>query len=198
MRLVADGAQQLGRLELALAVDLDVQLAAGGGLELEPGAAVRDDLGVEQVAAGGRVLDGGVVDARRADQLADDDALGAVDDERALLGHEREVAHVDALALDLARLLDEQLDPDVERLGEGQVARAALQLGVLGRLELVLLEAELHDPAGEVLDGADLVEQLAQPVLDEPVERVQLELDQVRDGQDFGDAGVALALSERQ
>ena len=108
---VADGTQQLGRLELALAIDLDVQLAARAGLELEPRAAVRDDLGVEQVAAGRRILDRGVVDARRADQLADDDALGAVDDERALLGHEREVAHVHALALDLARLLDQQLDP---------------------------------------------------------------------------------------
>ena len=44
VRLVADGAQQLGRLELALAIDLDVQLAARAGLELEPGAAVGDDL----------------------------------------------------------------------------------------------------------------------------------------------------------
>ena len=192
--LVADGTEQLGRLQLALAIDLDVQLAAGGSLELEPRATVRDDLGVVQHSARGRILDAGVVHARRADELADHDALGAVDDERAFLGHEREVAHVHALALDLAGLLDEQLDPYVERLRVGQVTRAALQLGVLGRLELVLLEAELHDPAGEVLDGADLVEQLAQATLDEPVERLQLELDQVRDGQDFGDACVALAL----
>src|SRR4029079_10723702 len=47
----ADGTQQLGRLELALAIDLDVQLTARAGLELEPRTAVRDDLGVEQVAA---------------------------------------------------------------------------------------------------------------------------------------------------
>ena len=140
----------------------------------------------------------GVVDARRADQLTDHDALGAVDDERALLGHEREVAHVHALALDLARLLDEQLDPDVERLREGQVPRAALELAVLGRFELVILEAQLHYPAGEVLDGADLIEQLAQPVLNEPVERLQLQLDQVRDGQDFGDPGVGSCAGPQQ
>jgi hypothetical protein len=33
-------------------------------------------------------------DARRAVELADDDALGAVDDERAALGHHRDLAHV--------------------------------------------------------------------------------------------------------
>ena len=40
----------------------------------------------------------------RADELRHDDALGAVDDERALLGHHREVAHEDRLLLDLARV----------------------------------------------------------------------------------------------
>ena len=192
--LVAHRAQQLGRLELALAVDLDVQLVPGRGLELQPGAAVGDDLGAVQRAAGGGVLGGGVVDARGAHQLADHDALGAVDDERALVGHGREVAHVDPLLLDLAGLLDAQLDLDVERLGEGQVAGAALELGVLGLAELVVLEVELHHLAGEVLDGADLVEQLPQPVLDEPAERIPLELDQVRDGQDLGDPAVTLPL----
>ncbi len=166
--LVADGAQQGRRRDLALAVDLDPELVLVVGLELEPGAAVRDDLRAEQHPARRQVLDLAVVDARRADELADDDALGAVDDERALVGHPRVVAHVDALALDLARLLDEQLDVDVQRLAERQVLGPALLLGVLGLTELVVEELELHDLAGEVLDRADLVEQLAQALLDEP------------------------------
>ena len=37
--------------------------------------------------------------ARRAVQLRDDHALGAVDDERALVGHQRHFAHVDLLLL---------------------------------------------------------------------------------------------------
>ena len=41
----------------------------------------------------------------RAVHLGDDDPLGAVDDEGALLGHERDVAHVDVLLLDV---LDER------------------------------------------------------------------------------------------
>ena len=43
--LVADGAEQGRRGDLALAVDLDPELVLVVRLELEPGAAVRDDLG---------------------------------------------------------------------------------------------------------------------------------------------------------
>ena len=179
--LVADRAKQGGRRDLALAVDLDPQLVLVVGLELEPGAAVRDDLGREEHAARRRVLDLAVVDARRADELADHDALRAVDDEGALVGHPRVVAHVDALALDLAGLLDQELDVDVQRLAERQVLGAALLLGVLGGAELVVEELELHHLAGEVLDRTDLVEQLPQALVDEPGERIELEFDEVGD-----------------
>src|SRR3954453_23630583 len=179
--LVADGAEQRGRGDLALAVDLDPQLVLVVRLELEPGAAVRDDLGGEEHPARSRVLGLAVVDAGRADELADDDALRAVDHERALVGHPWVVAHVDALALDLAGLLDQELDVDVQRLAERQVLRGALLLGVLGRTELVVDELELHDLTGEILDRADLIEQFAESLVDEPGERVELEFDQVRD-----------------
>ena len=179
--LVADRAEQGGRRDLALAIDLDPQLVLVVGLELEPGAAVRDDLRAEQHAAGRRVLDLAVVHARRADELADDDALGAVDHERALVGHPRVVAHVDALALDLAGLLDQEFDVDVQRLAERQVLGPALLLGVLGLTELVVEELEFHDLAGEVLDRADLIEQLTQPLRHEPLERIELQFDEVGD-----------------
>ena len=197
VRLPAHGPQELGGLELALAVDLDVELVAGGRLELQPRSTVGDDLCREELAAGGGVLGRGVVDAGRAHELAHDDALRAVDDEGALLRHPREVAHVDALLLDLAGLLDAQLDVHVERLGEGQVTRAALELAVLGLAELVDLEVQLHDLAGEVLDGADLVEEFAQAVLDEPAVRFQLQLDEVGDGQDLGDPASTAAAPGR-
>ena len=150
---------------------------------------IRPDAGILELA---------VVHARRADELADDDALGAVDDERAEVRHPRVVAHVHPLALDLAGLLDQELDVDVERPAEGQVLGPALLLGVLRVPELVVQELELHDLAGEVLDRADLVEQLAQALVDEPAEGLQLELDQVRDGEDLGDPGIALARRRRQ
>ena len=42
------------------------------------------------------------------DELGDNDALGAVDDEGAVGGHHRELAEIDLALLDLARLLDEE------------------------------------------------------------------------------------------
>ena len=189
--LVADGAEQGRRRDLALAVDLDPELVLVVGLELEPGAAVRDDLGAEEHPARPGILELAVVHARRAHELGHDHALGTVHDERPQVGHPRVVAHVHPLALDLAGFLDQQLDVDVQRPAEGQVLGPALLLGVLGLPELVVEELELHDLAGEVLDRADLVEELAQALVHEPLEGIELELDQVRDRQDLGDPRVA-------
>src|SRR3954453_4424423 len=161
--LVADGPEQGRRRDLALAIDLDPELVLVVGLELEPGAAVRDDLRGEEHQARPGILQLAVVHARRADELGHDDTLGAVDDEGPEVRHPRVVAHVDALPLDLARLLDQELDVDVQRPAVGQVLGAALLLGVLGIAELVVKELQLHDLAGEVLDRADLIEHLAEP-----------------------------------
>src|SRR5207245_3741349 len=79
VRLVANGPQQGRRGELALAVDLDPQLVLVVGLELQPCAAVRNDLGGEEHPTAGRVLGLAVVDARRADELADRAALGTTE-----------------------------------------------------------------------------------------------------------------------
>src|SRR5262249_6079544 len=104
LRRVAEGAQQHGRLHLPATVDADVDDVLRVELEVEPRAAVRDDArAVEQLAA--RVRLALVVveeDARRAMQLADDDALGTVDDEGTGVGHERDLAEVDLLLLDVA------------------------------------------------------------------------------------------------
>ena len=78
--LEAEGAQEHGAVELALAVDAHRQDVLLVVLELHPRAAVGDDLGEE----GARPLLG-EEDARAAVELRDDDALGAVDDEGAVV-----------------------------------------------------------------------------------------------------------------
>ena len=178
--LLIDRAQQYRDRDAPLAVDLDGDKVLRGGLELQPRAAVGDELRGGQAAAGGRVDDAGEVDARRAHELGDHHPLGAVDDEGAVLRHERQVAHEELLLLDLARLLDQQLHTDAQRRGEGRVAQAALALAVLRFLEPVLAEAQLHAIAREVGDRGDLVEQLAQPRAQEQVVGASRHLDEMR------------------
>ena len=136
------------------------------------------------------------VDAGRAHQLADHDTLGAVDDEGALLGHHREIAHEHRLALDLAGVVVDELGGDEQR---GRVRHVLVFALVDRRLDLVearVGEAQRHR-AGEVLDRRELVEHLLEAALgvdltagrgdgtparvaDQPVERVGLDVEQAR------------------
>src|SRR5258705_1708075 len=79
-------------------------------------------------------------DAGRTVELRHDDALGAVDDEGAVLAHQRNVAEEDFLLLHVAQALDAGLgvlvvdlepDRDLERCGVGHAALFALGLVVL-------------------------------------------------------------------
>ena len=93
----AQGAHEGGAQELALAVDAGVEQALGVQLELDPGAAVGDDLGAVEALVRGDAEE----HAGAAVQLAHDHALGAVDDEGAAVGHDRQVAEVDFRVLAL-------------------------------------------------------------------------------------------------
>jgi hypothetical protein len=104
-------------------------------------------------------------DARAAVQLAHHDALGAVDDEGARLGHERQLAEVDLLLLDVAHdalarvagVVDHELGRHLDGRRERHAALAALFDVVLRRLEVVRDEHELAR-AVEVLDREDRAE----------------------------------------
>ena len=195
---------------LALAVDAHADLVALVDLELEPGTTARDDASRHDVLV--RRLVGGLVevDTGGTDELRHDDALGAVDDERALVGLQREVAHEDRLGLDLTREVVHELGLDVQRSGVGLAPLLALLDRVLLRLEVGVRERELHRLA-EVLDRRDLLEDLAQTavlvdvgatgslglgharlpgvVADQPTEGLGLQGEKVWDRQRVGDLG---------
>jgi hypothetical protein len=110
--------------------------------------------------------------ARRPVELAHHHALGAVDDERARLGHQRELPEVDLLLLDVAhdpiaavaRVVDHELVRHLDGRRERHAALAALVDVVLGRLEVVGDEDELAR-AVKVLDGEDRTEDRLKPHL---------------------------------
>ena len=85
--------------EPPFAVDPHVQDLLLVELELDPRPAVRHHLGEQRRRRLARERD-----ARGAVQLRDDHPLGAVDDERPRLGHERELTEVEFLLLDVPHL----------------------------------------------------------------------------------------------
>src|SRR4030095_16425930 len=144
------GAEEDRRQELPLAIDADVEQVLRVVLELHPRAAVGDDLrDIERLVF--RVEEG----ARRAVELRDDDALGAVDDERPVLRHQRDVAEIDLLLLDVADGLDaglgvlvpdDETDGDLQRHGVGHAALLAL-VDVVLQLEADGVAADVADVA---------------------------------------------------
>ncbi|MCY1501411.1 hypothetical protein D9M68_354870 [compost metagenome] len=132
---VAQRAQQDGRRQLAATVDTDEYRVLGIELEVQPGATVGNDASGVQQLAGAVGLATVVVEehTRGTVQLGNDDALGTVDDEGTVLGHQGDFPHVDFLFLDVLdrfvrRFLveDDQAHFYTQRDGEGHAAQHAL------------------------------------------------------------------------
>ena len=194
----AERLQQHGDGLLALAVDADVDDVLLVDLELEPRATARDHLGVDDVLLGrGLVGVDPEVDARRPHELRHDDALGAVDDERAALRHHGEVAHEDGLLLDLTGLRVHEPSGDEQRARVRHVALAAVVLGVLRRVEDVVGQLEL-ELAGEVLDRRDVGEDLGDTLFEEPLEGHALHRDQIGQLEHFVEAGKGQTFAGRE
>ena len=185
-------ADEAGDGQLPVLVDADIEDVGEVGLILQPGAAVGDDGGaVGDVAR--LVLILGEVDAGGADDLGDDDTLGAVDDKGAGLGHQGEVAHEDLLLLDLLGLLVAQAHPDLDGGGVRGVPGLALLHVVLGGLiHGVVDEAQLQ-VARVVRDGGHILEDFPQAGVQEPLVGMLLDVQQVGHLQNLLVAGIALA-----
>ena len=147
------GAQQRHGRELARLVDADAERVLLGDVDLDPAAALGDDAAGVQLAVAGLGLDD-EVDAGRAVELADDDALGAVDDELAAADHDRHVAEVD---LFLDRLLLVEAQPDAERPAVGQAQLPAL-VGAVARLAELVLDVLERDRLVVALDREDFAQ----------------------------------------
>src|SRR4029077_9167465 len=84
--------------EFALAIDANVKNVLLIVFKLHPRSAVGNDL-AEEISAVVRRLE---EDSGRTVQLTDDDALGAIDDKRTVLRHQRNVAEEYFLLFDVA------------------------------------------------------------------------------------------------
>src|SRR6185295_10014400 len=156
----AEGAQENRAQELTLAVDANVEHVFLVVLEFNPRSAVRNDLAQEV----GTVVRGFEENAGRAVQLADDHALGAVHDERPIVGHQRHVAEEHFLFLDvtdgavagLGILLENgETHRDLERRGVSHAALLALAYVIL-QLQSDGVAALVAEVGGVCVVGAAL------------------------------------------
>ena len=192
--------QQRCHRQLAAPVDAHKDDVLGVELEVEPGAAIGNDARGEQQLARRMGLAAVVIEehARRTMHLRDNDALGAVDDESAVHRHERHVAHVDILFLDvldgaraglLVHIEDDETERDLQRRGKGHAPLLALFDVVFRLLEGVAHEFQLRAIA-EILDRKHRTEDRLQALVAAPALRLLhheelvigllLDLDEVR------------------
>ena len=171
----AHGLEQDGGGHFAAAVNADVQNILVVEVKVEPRAAHGNDAaGIEHLAAGVGLAT--VVlkdDARRTLQLVNDDALGAVDDKRALFRHQGQGAKIDILLFDVADgavarsfigVVNHQAHLDAHGCLVGQPLGNALGLVVLGFANFIADEFKTGGLI-EILNGEDGVEYTFQPFL---------------------------------
>ena len=131
------------------------------------------------------------IHAGRAVKLADDDALSAVDDELTAADHDGDFAQVDGIFHHLILVLADQAHLDAEGHAEGEAQGAAL-IGGVARLSQIVADVFQLEILVVAFDGEDLAQEGLQAIvlafvdlhflLEEPLIRLDLDVDQVRNG----------------
>ena len=167
-RRVAQGFQEDGGGKLAPPVDTHIQDILGIEFEIDPGAPERNQPGRVNDLAAGMNLGPVMVDeqTRGAVQLAHHHPLGAIDDERAVFGHQGQGAKIDLLLLDIPdslglgvgpHVMDYQAHPYLHGHFKGHAPLLALVDIVLGIAQAVLDELQGAD-ATKIPNGKDALE----------------------------------------
>ena len=174
--------------KLAVLVYSYIKYVVNVVLIFEPSASVGDNSGVEKLLAGLVVLHL-VVHAGRTDQLRDNDAFRAVDNEGAAGSHERELSHVNLLLAHITGFSVGQACRHIESRGIGSVAELALFDCVLR----LVIDAEINEfeqkIAGVIHNSRGILEDLPESAVKEPLIGILLHLDEIGHLQHFGDLG---------
>ena len=184
--LRAHGAKQSHGRELTGLIDPDPQGFLLRDLQLDPASALGDDAAGVQLLVARLDLDH-EIDARRSVELADDHALGAVDDELAAPDHDRHVAQVDRFFEHGLALV--QTQPDMEWAAEGQAELAAF-VGIVPGLAQVIAKVFQLQGLVVTLDRENFPENAFEPRVGTLFgEIVGLEESLIAPGLDLGQVG---------
>ena len=147
--LQTQGAQEHRSVELALAVDAHVKQVLDVVFKLHPASAIGDDL-TQEVTLRRNALE---EDTWRTVQLRNDDAFGAVDNERAIVGHQRNLAEEDLLLLDITHAFGASLGIlGVNREADRDLERCGVRHAPLLALHHVVLQLQAHRVAALIAE----------------------------------------------
>jgi len=149
------GPQQRRHRQLALAIDFYRKQMLIAGLELQPRAAIGNELARKKSPARRGILIRRKVDAGRTHQLAHDYAFGAIDDERSFTGHQREITHEDFLLDDFARFFVSEPRLHIQRSRVRGIMIATFVFAVLRYAKGVRRQNEFKAEtlAGKIFNG---------------------------------------------
>ena len=147
--------------ELAALVDADREALLAVDVQLDPASALGNDAATMELALAGAFQLADEIDAGAAVELADDHALGPVDDKLAAAEHDGDVAEVDFL---LDRLFLGQPQPDLERPAVGQAQLAAF-VGLVARLAQLVPQVLQAQGLIVAFDGKDLPQHALDPLV---------------------------------
>ena len=161
-------------------------------LILQPGAAVRNHRGAEQLLAGLVVIHF-IVNAGRTHELRYNDALRTVNHKSTAVCHQREVTHENLGFLDLAGFLIQQAGCYPKSRSVSGIAFLAFLYAVIGLVIQFVVYKIQYQISGIVRDAGNIAENLFQALFQKPLVGILLHLDQVRHVQDFINPGEAHA-----
>ena len=205
--------KQRGRRQFAATVDTDIKNVFRVEFEIEPRTTIRNHTRGKQIFARAVALTFVMVkeDARRTVHLRNDHTLGAVHDKGTVFGHERHVAHIHVLFLDIAdrtgtRVLvdipNNQAECYAQRCGKSHATLATL-FGIVFRL-LKLIRNEFKSCAfRKIFNRKDALEHFLETCivplllrgsgLQKLVVGILLNLNEIRERSDFADPSKAFA-----
>ena len=179
-------AQKHGCADLSLSVHVHPQDALAVLFEFQPRAAVGDDGGLVHVAArlvGFRL----VIRAGRTDKLGNDDAFRAVDDKGAVFRHEREITHKDFLIDHLFLHFVHEADFHAQGKSVRRVAVAAFFFVIFRFAAEFMIQKIQFKVVGIIGDRGEILEDLADTLVDKGIVGILLDLHEVGDIDDLVD-----------
>ena len=154
--------QELPAPTLAVKVDLDA--VALVELDFQPGTMVGNHLvGAQHLSAGMAVaLE---AHARRTMQLADDDAFRAIDDKRAALRHQRDIADVDAFLFHILAIGGVKTECNIQGSLICQTVLQAFDQPLLGLADFIFDKLKARLAVRLLLRREDILERFLQPLV---------------------------------